>query len=55
MKHYFKLFLDKLLCKHKWEKLHAMKEFNYEHMELPQEVRYTYVCKECGKFKKIII
>lgn len=50
MKHYFKLFHDKLLCKHlKWKEIHRKYDGELA------IVGYTYACSECGKIKKISV
>lgn len=53
MKHYFKLFLDKLLCKHKWEEHYRNKMYQDGYNDRPFRIDATLICSKCGKIKKI--
>ena len=45
--------LEKLACKHKWKMEIETKGYDKDRSDLPFEILRTYVCSECGKFKKI--
>ena len=55
MKNIIKNFLEKLVCKHDWEKLECIKvrDHFFNVSDLPIYHIYLYKCKKCGKFKKI--
>lgn len=55
MKHYFKLFLDKFLCKHKWEEMYRSRTFETEGAKHPYKVYVTLNCTECGEIKQMNI
>lgn len=53
MKRLFKLWLEKIVCKHKWN-VHT-RSAKYEHNgdELPYMHKETLICSVCGKIKRI--
>ena len=49
-----KQLLEKLACKHNW---YEQQRFNnmansIDH-KIPSKIKIIYICKKCGKFKKI--
>lgn len=48
---YLDRFLEKLTCSHEWEHLNTYKWEAGDFTRTKWEE--TYVCKKCGKFKKI--
>jgi len=49
------MIFDKLFCKHKWVKKEEIKTFiQYLSMEERcTRITYVYICKNCGKIKKV--
>ena len=47
----------KLFCKHDYELLHRVNIFSSrdDKYEIPYKIVYVYLCKKCGKFKKVSI
>jgi hypothetical protein len=48
----WKQFLEKLACKHEWENIESI-EVRYIINDNITNLKYLYLCKKCGKFKKI--
>lgn len=46
-------FKKKFLCCHEWEQVKQSKIYWSESDEYPTLVEVTFLCKKCGKFKKI--
>lgn len=52
----FKLWLEKLVCKHKWEVHITVTLYDGDDKtKMPVGTRQTLICKECGKIKKITL
>lgn len=52
-KELIKGLLQKLSCKHDWELIETTRVFDEFSGNLPAYRKHLYVCKKCGKFKKI--
>lgn len=46
-------FKKKFLCCHEWEKVKETKIYWISTDKYPSIVEATFLCKKCGKFKKI--
>lgn len=47
--------LSKWSCHHEWEFEHQNEVYNNENDKFPYKIKKLYICKKCGKFKKIKI
>lgn len=52
---FIKNILDKWSCKHKYKEISESKTFEDEISKRPFKIIKTFLCSECGKFKKINI
>jgi hypothetical protein len=48
----FKRLIDKLLCCHEWMTFSEVKMYGNSN-EYPTQIKYTLICKKCGKIKQI--
>ena len=46
-------FKKKFLCCHEWEKVRETKIYWSDTDKYPSIVEITFLCKKCGKFKKV--
>lgn len=49
----FKRLIDKLLCCHEWMTFSEVKMYGRNENEYPTQIKYTLICKKCGKIKQI--
>ena len=50
----FKRLIDKLLCCHEWITFSEVKMYDSSsRSERPTQIKYTLICKKCGKIKQI--
>lgn len=45
--------LSKWSCRHEWQEINKTQVYDGNKFDLPVEISITYICKKCGKFKKI--
>lgn len=51
----FKKLINKLLCCHEWTTFSETKIYSRDTSSgLPCKIKYTLICKKCGKIKQII-
>lgn len=55
MKELIKQLFNKWSCSHEWDQLEEIATYESAHSSRPYKRTYLYVCKKCGKFKKITI
>lgn len=53
--YYEKGFIGKILCKHNYESIGKVSEYNgieEKKADLPTRVYFRYICTKCGKIKR---
>ena len=53
LKQWLHELLTKWSCHHDWELVHENDVYEYECDKYPIKIVSTFMCKKCGKFKKI--
>lgn len=48
-----KELFKKWSCCHEWELVNKTRVYKYGERGMPYRIEATFVCKKCGKFKKI--
>ena len=55
MKDIIKKLLEKWSCKHDWELFKHIKVYDEFSNDIPCGHKYIFICKKCGKIKRIKI
>lgn len=53
MKEYLKKLLTKWLCCHQWEQQARINCYDEDDDSTPAYYLYMFICKKCGKIKKV--
>ena len=52
---FIKDLVSKISCHHSWEEVKLIRSFIDSNDKIPARIDIIYICKKCGKFKKIKI